>query len=118
MVSVGERIRKRRKELGLTQEDLEHLSGVSTETISKAKRGEQDIKNIETLVRIAMALDVNLYYLVPNESLELLKNSKANQAFIKFCDSLNTFDKIQTMGEVIDAVSNHLSTHTKSLKRN
>jgi len=118
MESVGERIRKRRKELGLTQEDLEHLSGVSTETISKAERGEQDIKNIETLARIAMALDVNLYHLVPNGTLDLLKKSKANLAFIKFCDSLNTFEKIQTMEEVIGAVSKHASTLIPSQKRN
>jgi len=114
MELVGERIRNRRKELGLTQEDLEHLSGISKESISKAERGEQDLKNIDSLARIAKALDVNLYYLLPEESFNLLKDSKANQAFIKFCEYLNTYKKIQTMEKVIDAVSDHNSAHNES----
>lgn len=57
-VSVGENIRKIRKEKGLTQKQLFELSGISEVTIRKYESGRFNPK-IPQVERLAVALDVH-----------------------------------------------------------
>ncbi len=54
---VGDRIRRRRKELGLTQEEVAHLAELDRKHISSVETGRADPGNW-TLIRIAGALEI------------------------------------------------------------
>ena len=67
--ALGKRIRKRRVEQGMTQEQLARQVGVTTSFIGHLERGSRKA-SLETLVALANALHVGVDYLL--------------------CDSLNT----------------------------
>jgi len=54
---IGEAIRKRRKELGLSQEQLSERVGVSYQQIQRYENGS-NMLNVETVQRIARALSL------------------------------------------------------------
>jgi transcriptional regulator with XRE-family HTH domain len=53
---AGERIRARRQELALSQEDVAHLAEMHVTNLGKIERGQAN-PSLTTLVRIAGALD-------------------------------------------------------------
>lgn len=61
--AMGMRILLRRKELGLTQEEVAERAGITSQTISTAERGEKALRP-ENIVRISMALDVSTDFLL------------------------------------------------------
>lgn len=63
-VIIGSRVRRRRKELGLTQEQLAEMAAISAPFLGHIERGTRKA-SIETLVRIGEALDVCLCELIP-----------------------------------------------------
>ena len=66
---VGDRIRRRRIRLGITQEELGDRIGVSGAHISNWERAQAEI-GISYLPPLAKALDVDLLYLVAADSEE------------------------------------------------
>ena len=65
---IGEKLRERRKLLGLSLEDLSRLSGSTVPTLSHIERGTRDVK-LSTLVSLAAALRIDLSGLfVKNEA--------------------------------------------------
>lgn len=56
---IGGRIRSRRKDLGLTLEDLSVLSGSAVPALSNIERGKCDVK-LSTLIALAAALRIEL----------------------------------------------------------
>lgn len=68
MLRFGEKIRKRREELGLSQEQLASLAGITRRSIVNY---ETDVKKpfTSTLRKLATALGVTIYYL-QNEDVE------------------------------------------------
>lgn len=60
LISIGKLIRKRRKLLHLTIEELAEKSQSSTSLISLIERGKLDNIKIQKLNDIAVALDLNL----------------------------------------------------------
>lgn len=56
---VGERIRRLRKEKGLSQEQLAERSGLHTNYVGQVERGEKNL-TLETLEKIVSGLDVSL----------------------------------------------------------
>lgn len=60
---IGERIRNRRLELGLTQGQLAREVGVSGSFIGHLERAEK-IPSVETMVRLCACMDMSLDYLV------------------------------------------------------
>lgn len=56
---VGERIRRLRKEKGLSQERLAERSGLHTNYIGQVERGEKNL-TLETLEKIVLGLDISL----------------------------------------------------------
>lgn len=62
-MSIGENIKRIRKKQGLTQKELgERLGGISQQQIGQWETGKANPK-IETIQKIAQALDVSLYEL-------------------------------------------------------
>ncbi len=58
-IVIGNRIRKRRKELGLSLEELSVLSGSTVPTLSIIERGKRDVK-LSTLIALTAALRIEL----------------------------------------------------------
>lgn len=56
--TIAKNIRRRRKELGLSQDKLSKLAGVAYNTIVKIESGENPNPTIETLKKIAKALEI------------------------------------------------------------
>lgn len=63
---MGKRIIKRRKQLGLSQEQLAEMAEVSPQMISTAERGSKSILS-ENLYNISKALGVSADYLLSGE---------------------------------------------------
>jgi transcriptional regulator with XRE-family HTH domain len=61
---LGERVRKRRKALGLTAKSLAKAAGVSTSYISQVERGHQEDPSLPALRRLADALSMDLHALL------------------------------------------------------
>ena len=62
--SLGERVRRRRKALGLTAKSLAKAAGVSTSYISQVERGHQEDPSLPALRRLADALKMDLHALL------------------------------------------------------
>ncbi|MCE8509211.1 helix-turn-helix transcriptional regulator [Ruegeria pomeroyi] len=56
---IGDKLRERRKLLGLSLENLSRLSGSTVPTLSHIERGTRDVK-LSTLVSMAAALRIDL----------------------------------------------------------
>lgn len=63
LAEIGDRIRQRRKQLGLTQEDLSNRADVTTQTISNAELGLKGMRP-DTIIRICAALKISTDYLL------------------------------------------------------
>jgi transcriptional regulator with XRE-family HTH domain len=61
---LGDRVRKRRKALGLTAKAVAKAAGVSTSYISQLERGYQQDPSLPMLRRLAVALSMDLYALM------------------------------------------------------
>ena len=69
MPSVGERIKKRRNELGWTQDVLAEKAGVSKSFLSDLENGKRNV-GADTLLEIARALSLSLDYLMEGKEVE------------------------------------------------
>ncbi|ANB56834.1 helix-turn-helix family protein [Anoxybacillus sp. B7M1] len=56
---IGERIRKFRKEKGLSQEELAHMANLHTTYIGQLERGEKNA-TLGSIEKVANALDISL----------------------------------------------------------
>lgn len=97
MTSIGERIKQKRKELGLTQAELGAKLNVSDRAVSKWEQGEGD-PSLSIITDIAKVLDLSLDYLLLGEektpaiAIEDMDDSKRLSMFIKN-DDLENFVK-------------------------
>ncbi len=62
--NLANNIMKLRKQKGLSQEKLARLSDVANNTIIKMETGENDNPTLETLRKVAKALDVSVDELI------------------------------------------------------
>ena len=58
--SIGKTVKKLREKLGISQEKLARLADVSNNTIVNIEAGKQDNPTIETLKKVANALQVGV----------------------------------------------------------
>jgi transcriptional regulator with XRE-family HTH domain len=63
-MAMGARIRKRRQELGISQQELSERVGVSRPTISELENGTRTSMSTDTAKALARALGVSIDYLV------------------------------------------------------
>lgn len=66
MSTVGERIKKRRTELGWTQEQLAQKAGISKSFLSELENGKRSV-SADNLLDIARVLNLSLDYLMTGE---------------------------------------------------
>lgn len=66
---VGKRVMERRKKLGLTQEALGEMSGLTTQFVSYAESGKRAMRP-ENLMRMAAALGVSTDYLLTGDIID------------------------------------------------
>jgi transcriptional regulator with XRE-family HTH domain len=64
MATIGENIKKVRNKLGLTQDDLVRKSGVKHTTLTKIESDVVIKPSVQTVAKIARALDVPMEDLV------------------------------------------------------
>jgi transcriptional regulator with XRE-family HTH domain len=64
--SIGARIRKARRQKGLTQEELAHVAALDRSFVSGMERGEHNI-SILTLIQLARVLEVRVVTLIGND---------------------------------------------------
>ena len=69
MEEVGKRVMERRKQLGLTQEQLAERSEVTTQFVSYAESGKRAMR-AENLMRIAAALEVSTDYILTGDIID------------------------------------------------
>ena len=62
-IAMGERVRKRRRELGMTQERLAELAAISISYVGHIERGEKKA-SVETVVTLCDCLNVSADYLL------------------------------------------------------
>ena len=62
--TIAKKIKQRRKEIGLSQDKLSKLAGVAYNTIVKIESGENPNPTIETLKKIAKALNTPIEDLI------------------------------------------------------
>ncbi len=71
LLLFGERIRRRRTELALTQEHVSEMVGISLRFYQMIERGEKSV-SLETLMNLSIVLAVSTEYLLfgrlPNDS--------------------------------------------------
>lgn len=77
MSSVGERIKLRRKQLGISADDLAQRIGVSRSTVFRWEKGDIEKVPGDTLVPIAKALNVSPAFLMGWEELPPETNQSA-----------------------------------------
>ena len=90
--ALGKRIRKRRVEQGMTQEQLARQVGVTTSFIGHLERGSRKA-SLETLVALANALHVGVDYLLC-DSLNTVRNDSRGQRYV--------------MHEILSTLQSHL----------
>lgn len=66
---VGKRVMERRKKLGLTQEALGEMSGLTTQFVSYAESGKRAMRP-ENLMRMAATLGVSTDYLLTGDIID------------------------------------------------
>lgn len=64
--TIGDRLRRIRRDQGMTQEELAERSGLSRELIAKIEQGRRQSVRLTTLGQLAQALDVPLSQLADN----------------------------------------------------
>jgi transcriptional regulator with XRE-family HTH domain len=77
---IGERVRQRRKALGMTQEQLEAASGVPQGSISRIESGVADDVYASTVLGFAKALQVSTDSLLGMVPLEQTPSQSAQAA--------------------------------------
>ena len=85
---IGERVRQRRKALGMTQEQLEAASGVPQGSISRIESGVADDVYASTVLGFAKALQVSTDSLLgmapleqaPSQSVQAAKRRRPRKA--------------------------------------
>jgi transcriptional regulator with XRE-family HTH domain len=66
MTTVGERVKQRRRELGLSQDSLAQRAGISKSFLSDLETGKRSV-GAETLLDLGRAMGLSLDYLMTGE---------------------------------------------------
>lgn len=105
-MSVGERIKRRREELSLSQGDLAKIMNVSRQAISKAELHDNNITT-EKVRKFAKALGVSEFYLMGWDDEPITMNFEEGSDFqhIEMYKNLLDEDK-ETVNRVIASLYN------------
>ena len=91
---VGERIKQRRGEMGLTQSQLGALVGMDAPAISRIERGHRKL-SYEQVSRLAAALGLELYIGPPRQSGGMSATRAARDLADVFVEASNELGRLQ-----------------------
>lgn len=110
-MAVGERIKQARKKAGLTQQELANALGVKYQMIGQYENGKRNPK-LQTILKIAQALEVGLFDLISEEEYETLLDLRVKERIQNELDSgkiriiesdeqrlVNSFSKLNKAGK-------------------
>ena len=90
--SIGKKIKLKREEKSLTQDDLAELAGISTRYVSKIETNSLKSIGLKTLFSIASVLETNIdYYLTDNEKVEYTYYSEVTDVLNRMKPTQRTF---------------------------
>lgn len=109
-MNIKDRIRERRLELGMTQDELADKVGFKTKgSVCKLETGDRSIP-IGRLRKLAEALETSVDYLIGNES---PKTGEVHEYYHLKTESNKPMDKDSALHRIMDL----LLTHKKEFKR-
>ncbi len=106
MEHFSEKIKKRRKEMGLTLKELGDMTGLSPSYISKIENGERKAPSWEVVVKIEEALQLNE---IRDESRYPYLSKVYNQ------ENLSVDARIERVGELIKMYANRGNASFKEI---
>ena len=94
MISVGQRIKDRRKELNLTQTDVYHQTGIASGALSQIENGSRS-PSIMIFYKLAVALDCSTDWLLTGKSTDSNNSvfSESEENIIEMYRELSDDDK-------------------------
>ena len=92
--AIGQRIKKERKNLGLSQEAFAEIIGLSNYYVGQLERGERQM-SLPTLVKIGKCLHTSLDYLVLGKDLH--RANSINESSDIYFSSCNINDEIENL---------------------
>ena len=95
LIEMGRRILARRNEMGLSQEILAELAGISPKTVSSAELGQKALRP-ENIIAVSRALDMDIEYLLTGH---YSKNSIFADSKFEKLDA----EKLDALKAIIDA---------------
>ena len=112
-MTTGERIKARRKEIGLSADKLAERIGVSRSTIFRYENGDIEKMPMNTLVPIAAALNTSVEYLMgwkeeqkKNDiQADIILKMRTDSTFMSVVESLYRLDE-----EKLETINNMLHT--------
>lgn len=105
-MTTGDKIRKVRKEKGMTQKELGRACGMADSAIRKYESGVITPK-VGTLNKLATALDVPLMDLLPNES-SLRVDPEAVNKYVKMMEESPVLSRIMPDSRSLNNVINNI----------
>ncbi len=105
---IGKNIKKRRKNLGITQEKLAELTNYSLSFIANIESRTYQSFSISALNNIAKALNTNMLNLLPKDNKEIIKNKEIK------CEYCNYHTEIPI--ELIKILNNIHELTSKKIK--
>lgn len=112
---VGEKIKYRRVELGLTQDELCKKAGISKSFLSEIENGKKSI-SAETLLNIAEALNVSLDFLMKgiSHTIKQTANIEIPQKLVELASKERiSFRQTLTLLEMKQQIIAHRSANNK-----
>lgn len=94
---IGERIKKRRKELKMSQEELAEILGVTYQQVQKYENGTNKL-NVENIQTVADALNVPVFYFFEGEKSSMVAEKSAPYLSSDEIKLLRHFRKIKNSG--------------------
>ena len=104
-MNKGENIKKLRKERGLTQKKLGDLCNIAESTIRRYEIGDLNPK-LETIMKIAAALEVPYFHLLDEADRDAILNGKKNPYTDEVTQQRQIYDitnKLTKLGFTVDA---------------
>lgn len=95
---VGERVRRRRNELGLKQDELAQKAGISKSFLSDLENGKRSL-GAETLLDLSRAMGLSLDYLMTGEGEKIQKEAQIPLSLASFAaeEGLSVRDALTLM---------------------
>ena len=107
MLDLGKKIKELRKKRNLTARELSERSGVARSLISQLETGKRDSTSIDTVYRLAKALDVPISYFF-SEKTNHSSPSEIHEETQPYLDTLEKAKKAgispELLNELIDLI--------------